>query len=75
EEYLDENGDPTRNAAHVYATSYEYDGQGRQIRITTLDRQGRPYNGRRSYAVTEYSYDAAGTRTAAYYSASGRAVR
>ena len=74
DEYLDAQGAPTRNRAAVYGKAYEYDPLGRLIREYTFDAEGRISSGMASYAITQYTYDSSGARTATRYSASGNKV-
>ena len=76
EEYLDGKGKPTRTSSgYFYGRVCEYDDQGRIIREYTYGENGKPYGGSRNYAIIEYSYDATGKKTAAYYNARGVRVK
>ena len=76
EEYLDRDGQLTRMLPSLYYGKVcEYDESGRIIREYTIGADGKPYSGRRNYAIIEYSYHENGTRTAAYYTANGNLAR
>ena len=75
EEYLDNEGNPTRNRAYVYGRMHEYDDQGREVRSYTFGLDGHITGGRSMAAITEYTYDQYGRRVAQRFTKSGQPLK
>jgi hypothetical protein len=55
--YLSWDAQPVPGPNNAYGTEYAYDGQGREIRETSLDASGHPMNDKSGNATEEVEYD------------------
>ena len=54
--------------------TYEYDGEGRQIRTSWFDQGRVPYVSSKGYTTMTTTYNADGSKTDTYYDAAGNVV-